>query len=257
VRDVLQEIGQFSMLGRFEKSGRGTDSNPYVYVQDLKLIIIELPKVVENAIVEKYHQEQLMLAYKYRLEREVKEAERKRTEATGIRDFNQIAGQNADILRWRSLEVASEYAKSPNSKFVIMGNGQSNPPLILNMGDGPSAAPTVPSPSTVPAPTLQTPRAEAKTPPGKKGDGDKDKPEPQQTKESPAASRKPLRDSSAGALIERYVPDARMPHFINPQRLTPGPVPAIPAGDGNHSVGATDHAEPIGATALPYRSAQR
>lgn len=139
VRDVLQELEQFSVLGRFVKSGRGTPVSPYVHIQDLKLTIIDLPKVVEDAIVEKYHQEQLMLAYRYKLERENKEAERKRIEAAGIRDFNQIGG--TDILRWRNLEVASEFARSQNSKFIVLGGGQGNPPMFFNINDGSGAAP--------------------------------------------------------------------------------------------------------------------
>ncbi len=52
------------------------DGFPYVEVQELKLTGIELPAVVEVAIAEKYRQEQLMLEYEYKLEREEREAER-------------------------------------------------------------------------------------------------------------------------------------------------------------------------------------
>lgn len=142
VHDVLQEIAQFPLIGRFEKSPQGPAARPYVHVQDLKITIIQLPKIVEEAIVEKYRQEQLMLAYKYKLERELKEADRKRTEATGIRDFNLIAGRGVDILRWRSLEVASEFASSPNAKVVVLGggSGQGALPMILNLADSAGGA---------------------------------------------------------------------------------------------------------------------
>ncbi len=153
VRDVLQELGQFPLLGRADKAAGSTAYEPYVHVQDLKLVIIELPKVVEDAIVEKYHQEQLMLAYRYKLEREQKEAERKRTEAAGIRDFSQIAGKNAELmLRWRHLEVTSEFAKSPNSKLVILGGAQGPLPLQLNLGDPGSVFPPATEPKG-PTPT--------------------------------------------------------------------------------------------------------
>ena len=72
VSDVLQEIAQFPLIGRFEVGSGGVSSRPYVDVQDLKLVTIELPKIVDDSISEKYHQEQLMLAYKYKLEREGK-----------------------------------------------------------------------------------------------------------------------------------------------------------------------------------------
>jgi regulator of protease activity HflC (stomatin/prohibitin superfamily) len=169
VRDVLQELGQFPLLGRADKAPGTPAYQPYLHVQDLKLVIIELPKVVEDAIVEKYHQEQLMLAYRYKLEREQKEAERKRTEAAGIRDFSQIAGKNAELmLRWRGLEVTSEFAKSPNAKLVVIGGAQSNLPLMLNVGDmGSAAPPAPPAPAPIgepPAPAEAVEKPAAKPP---------------------------------------------------------------------------------------------
>lgn len=174
VRDVLQELGQFPLLGRGDKPVGATAYEPYVYVQDLKLVIIELPKIVEDAIVEKYHQEQLMLAYRYKLEREEKEADRKRTEAAGIRDFGQIAGKNAElILRWRGLEVTEGFAKSPNAKIVVLGGSQSHLPLQLNLGDSGSAFPNQEEPKA-PAATEPAPKGTAKAPPLKAA-GAKDK----------------------------------------------------------------------------------
>lgn len=164
VRDVLQELGQFPLVGRADKSQGVPTYEPYVHVQDLKLVIIELPKIVEDAIVEKYHQEQLMLAYRYKLEREQKEADRKRTEAAGIRDFSQIAGKNAELmLRWRSLEVTSEFAKSPNAKLVFVGGAQGNLPLQLSLGD-PGAAFPSPAEQKTPAPAAAAPKAATRTP---------------------------------------------------------------------------------------------
>lgn len=162
VRDVLQEMGQFPLIGRAEQSGKGASSRPYLYVQELKLVAIELPKIVEEAILEKYHQEQLMLAYRYKLEREEKEADRKRTEAAGIRDFNLIAGKvSPDMLRWRSIDAALDLAKSPNSKVVVLGGGQGGLTMQLNMGDTlPSSAPKEPNapPSGTPTPGAIVPQ---------------------------------------------------------------------------------------------------
>lgn len=147
VRDVMQELGQFPLIGRLElkatATATATATRPYVFVQDVKLTAIDLPKIVENAIASKYEQEQLMLAYKYKIERENKEADRKRTEAAGIRDFNQIAGKNFDLVRWRSLEVAGEFARSTNSKVVVLGGGGQGGalPMILNLGEGAAAPP--------------------------------------------------------------------------------------------------------------------
>lgn len=144
-RDVIQEVGQFPLIGRVDKSSAAGTSQPYVYVQELKLTSLTLPKVVEDAIVEKYREEQLMLAYRYKLEREEKEADRKRTEAAGIRDFNLIAGKvSPDMLRWRGIDAAVDLAKSSNSKVIIMGSGSAGPAtaLQLSIGDSASSSPT-------------------------------------------------------------------------------------------------------------------
>ncbi|MDI3284224.1 prohibitin family protein [Polyangium sp. 15x6] len=154
-RDVLQELGQIPVLGRLEESDDDLSSRPYVIIQELKLVDIELPAIVESAIADKYKQEQLMLEYRYKLEREEKEAERKRTEAAGIRDYNIIASKlNPDVLRWRSIEATLELAKAPSSKVVVLGGGQ-GAQLLMNvepsMGAAP-AAPAAPAPPGTAAP---------------------------------------------------------------------------------------------------------
>ncbi|MDI1475038.1 prohibitin family protein [Polyangium sp. y55x31] len=161
-RDVLQELGQIPVLGRLEETGDEFSSRPYVIIQELKLVDIELPAIVESAIADKYKQEQLMLEYRYKLEREEKEAERKRTEAAGIRDYNIIASKvNPDLLRWRSIEATLDLAKAPNSKVVVLGGGH-GAQLLMNVepaieGGAPaasaaSAAPAPPQPAGPPNP---------------------------------------------------------------------------------------------------------
>ena len=110
--------------------------------------------VVESAIAERYRQEQLMLEYRYRLEREDQEAERKRTEASGIRDYYRIIDELtpeqlrwSDILHWRDIDAASSLAQSPNSKVVVLGGGEGN--MMFNLGDS-GSKPTEPA-ATAPA----------------------------------------------------------------------------------------------------------
>lgn len=145
-RDVLQELSRVSLLGRENDSDTAPDEatgQPYVFIQELKLTDIELPQVVEAAIAEKYRQEQLMLEYDYKLEREEKEADRKRTEAAGIRDYNLIAGEvSHDLLRWRSIEATTSLATSSNSKVVVLGaGGKGGMQMLLDVDgdDGPKA----------------------------------------------------------------------------------------------------------------------
>jgi regulator of protease activity HflC (stomatin/prohibitin superfamily) len=59
--------------------------------------------------------------------------QRKIIEAEGIRQFEELS--KIPILKWKGLEVTSEFAKSNNSKIIIMGNGKNGLPLLLNSDD--------------------------------------------------------------------------------------------------------------------------
>jgi regulator of protease activity HflC (stomatin/prohibitin superfamily) len=146
-RDILQELAQVPVMGKVGMEGAESGPVPYVDVEELKLLDIGLPELVQSSIAEKYRQEQLMLEYRFKLEREEKEAERKRTEAAGIRDYNIIASRvSPDLLRWRGIDALSDLAKSNNSKVVVLGQGSGGVPFILNLNDVPastsSAAPS-------------------------------------------------------------------------------------------------------------------
>ncbi|XYH99319.1 prohibitin family protein [Sorangium sp. So ce1128] len=137
-RDLLQELGNIPALGRVQKTDAGEEAFPYIVIEELKLVDIELPQMVQEAIKERFRQEQLLLEYRYRLEREEQEAERKRTEAAGIRDYNLIAGNvSPDLLRWRGIDATLELASSQNAKVVVLGGGQGGIPLMLNFVDSP------------------------------------------------------------------------------------------------------------------------
>ena len=62
-----------------------------------------------------------------------KEAERKRIEAEGIRDFQNIVSQsiNDDLLKWKGIEATTELSHSNNAKVVVIGSGENGLPLIL------------------------------------------------------------------------------------------------------------------------------
>jgi regulator of protease activity HflC (stomatin/prohibitin superfamily) len=164
-RDFLQELGQIPVLGRLEEDSGHASSRPYVVIQELKLMDINLPSIVEAAIAEKYRQEQLMLEYKYKLDREEAEAERKRTEAAGIRDYNLIASKvSPDLLRWRSIEATLELAKSPNSKVVVLGGNQ-GAQMLLNVDANSMGGSAGPNPAASPAITPSNGGTIADTPP--------------------------------------------------------------------------------------------
>jgi regulator of protease activity HflC (stomatin/prohibitin superfamily) len=102
-------------------------------VENVLLRDIQLPSTLKASIEQKQQAEQEALAMSFRLQREKQEAERKRIEAQGIHDFQQIVAQGISpaLLEWKGIEATEALAKSPNSKVVVIGSGKNGLPLIL------------------------------------------------------------------------------------------------------------------------------
>ena len=92
---------------------------------------ISLPKGLYLAIENKLKAEQEAQRMEFVLQKERQEAERKKIEATGIRDAHLILtqGMNSQVVQWKSLEVLQELAASPNSKLIIT-DGKT--PVLIN-----------------------------------------------------------------------------------------------------------------------------
>lgn len=99
---------------------------------------IQLPKLVEEAINEKLAAEQQAQRMQFVLMKEAQEAERKRIEAKGIQDFQNIVSQGISepLLRWKGIEATKTLAESQNTKVIIIG-GRDGLPLILNTDNRP------------------------------------------------------------------------------------------------------------------------
>lgn len=105
--------------------------DPYKIMLDNFVILrLDLPKPMQNSIIEKQINEQTMLAYRFRLLAEEEERKRKEVEARGIRAFEEIS--KIPILQWKGIEATKELAKSQNAKIIIMGSGQNSLPILLN-----------------------------------------------------------------------------------------------------------------------------
>ena len=104
-----------------------------VVVENILLRDIQLPTTLKASIEAKQQAEQEALAMNFRLQKEKQEAERKRIEAAGIRDFQQIVAQgiSSQLLEWKGIEATENLAKSPNAKVVVIGSGKNGLPLIL------------------------------------------------------------------------------------------------------------------------------
>ncbi len=111
-----------------------------IILYDILVAGIELPAAIVAAINRKTEQYYISEEYKFRVEREKRESERKKIEAEGIRDFQQIVSQgiSESYLRWRGIEATLQLSQSTNSKVVVIGSGKDGLPIILGNVDTPA-----------------------------------------------------------------------------------------------------------------------
>jgi regulator of protease activity HflC (stomatin/prohibitin superfamily) len=105
-----------------------------ITVESVLLKSIQLPRSLAKAIEDKLEAEQQAQRMEFVLQGEQREAERKRIQAAGVRDANQIiaAGLTPEILQYKSIEAWLTLSQSPNSK-VIISNG--SVPMMMNANE--------------------------------------------------------------------------------------------------------------------------
>ena len=124
---LLQVIMQGALVALSER---------HIILDNLLIRRMVLPSRIRNAIESKLAQEQISLEYEFRLERETKEAERKKTEAQGILDFQETVKKGnffEEYLRFKGIEATLELSRSNNAKVILIGGGNNQLPLIMNM----------------------------------------------------------------------------------------------------------------------------
>ena len=101
-------------------------------LENLLIRNITLPPSVRTTIEQKINAEQEAQKMQFVLQKEKQEAERKRVEAQGISDYQRIINESLTEkqLQYESIKAQLEIAKSPNSKVIFMGKG--NTPVILD-----------------------------------------------------------------------------------------------------------------------------
>ncbi len=101
-------------------------------LENLLVRNITLPQSVKTAIEQKINAEQDAQKMQFVLQKERQEAERKRVEAQGIADYQRIISESLTDrqLQYESIKAQLEIAKSPNTKIIVMGKG--NTPVILD-----------------------------------------------------------------------------------------------------------------------------
>ncbi len=104
-----------------------------ITVESTPLRQVGLPPKLTAAIEEKLQAEQAAQRMEFVLDKETREADRKRIEAQGIADFQKIVseGLTASFLRWKGIEATEKLASSNNAKTVVIGSGKDGLPLIL------------------------------------------------------------------------------------------------------------------------------
>jgi prohibitin 1 len=103
-----------------------------VVVENVLLRDLQLPETLKAAIEAKQQAQQEAQRMEFVLQRERQEAERKRVEAAGIKDFQDIVAQGISdkLLEWKGIEATIELSRSANTKVIVVGNPKSGLPLI-------------------------------------------------------------------------------------------------------------------------------
>jgi regulator of protease activity HflC (stomatin/prohibitin superfamily) len=180
IRDLVENRLSEKMMEHEGEESYRVSMRDTIILYDILVTGIELPAAIVAAINRKTEQYYIAEEYKFRVEREKRESERKKIEGEGIRDFQQTVSQgiNESYLRWRGIEATLQLSQSTNAKVVIIGSGKDGLPVILGNVDSsappagsaqpsggsaaekekstPAAAPTLPFEKT-PAAALTTP----------------------------------------------------------------------------------------------------
>jgi regulator of protease activity HflC (stomatin/prohibitin superfamily) len=143
IRSLVEDRLSEKMMEHEGEESYRVSMRDTVILYDILVTGIELPPAIVAAINRKIEQYYIAEEYKFRVEREKRESERKSIEAEGIRDFQQIVSQgiSESYLRWRGVEATLQLSQSTNSKVVVIGSGRDGLPVILGGADPPAPPP--------------------------------------------------------------------------------------------------------------------
>src|SRR5262249_30397932 len=124
-RDLVQQQIQDELTAQLASRG--------IIVEAVLLRDVQLPAMLKSSIEAKQQAEQDALRMNFILDKEKREAERKRIEAQGIADFQKIVatGISNQLLEWKGIEATEKLATSANAKVVVIGNPKNGLPLVL------------------------------------------------------------------------------------------------------------------------------
>lgn len=122
-RSTIEKAIKDQMMIYLEEKG--------ITVEAVLLKSIKLPLSLANAIEIKLEAEQQAQQMEFVLQQEKKEAERKKIEAQGVRDAQDIISGTLTpaLLQFKSIEAFLELSKSPNTKIIV---SDGDLPIMLN-----------------------------------------------------------------------------------------------------------------------------
>lgn len=142
---VRQIIGQYTpeelyatkrqeIETRIQEAIRKVLDENHVELKALLFRSIKLPAMIKTAIEQKLTAEQESEKYEFLIQKETKEAERRRIDAEGKAAANRIlsASITENILKEKGITATEALAKSNNTKIVVIGGGGDGLPIILN-----------------------------------------------------------------------------------------------------------------------------
>ncbi|WP_020531763.1 prohibitin family protein [Flexithrix dorotheae] len=118
---------------QIEEKTKSILNNNFIELKALLFRSIKLPQTIQNSIEEKLAADQEAQKYNYLIEKEKKEAERRRIDAEGKAAANIIlsASLTDKILQEKGILATEELSKSPNAKIIVIGSGKDGLPIIL------------------------------------------------------------------------------------------------------------------------------
>jgi regulator of protease activity HflC (stomatin/prohibitin superfamily) len=142
IRSLVEDRLSEKMMEREGEEQYRVSMRDTIVLYDTLVYGIELPQLVVDAINRKTEQYYIAEEYKFRVERERRESERKKIEAEGIHAFQTIVSQGISdsYLAWRGIEATLQLAQSTNAKVVVIGSGKDGLPIILG-GSTPQTPP--------------------------------------------------------------------------------------------------------------------
>ena len=116
-----------------EKMMKAELSSRHIIIEEIKISDIIISDEIEASITRVVKAEQLMLEQKYVKERALEEKAIKLIQADAEAEYNLkvMPTLTKQILQFKGIAATKEIAKSPNSKVIVIGNGEGDMPIIL------------------------------------------------------------------------------------------------------------------------------